>query len=192
MPEAPAAASATPHGELAAVIQAIHAAPPRLVYLFAGAGSLALHWLHAVAGSSRTVLEARDCYAPRSLAEIAGPSGAPAVSEATAVAMATWALARGAALAEGDWPPLGVACTAAIATDRARRGAERAFVAVSSGGGVTIHQLTMLKGSRDRAGQEALVSRLVIRAVAAACGVDPVELALSEGDALVEGPSALR
>jgi hypothetical protein len=181
-----AAAPATPEGELAAVIQLIHGAPPRLVYAFAGAGSLALHWLHAVAGSSRTLLEARDCYAPRSLAEIAGLDGAPFVSEAAAQGMAAWAAARAAALAEGDWPLIGVACTAAIATNRARRGAEQAFVAVRTGAAAKTSHLTMLKGARDRAGQEALVSRLVIRAIAAACAVGPVELALGEGDGLVE------
>jgi hypothetical protein len=186
MGESAATAPATPEGELAAAIGAIHAAPQRLVYVFAGAGSLALHWLHAVAGSSRTVLEARDCYAPRSLAEVAGASRAPAVSEDTARAMGEWAAARAAALAEGDWPLLGVACTAAVATDRARRGAERALIAVRSGGGVAICHLTMLKGARDRSAQEALVSRLVIRAIAAACGAGPVELDLAAGDALVE------
>jgi hypothetical protein len=184
MPEAQP--PATPDGELAAVIQAIHAAPHRLVYAFAGAGSLALHWLHAVAGSSRTVLEARDCYAPRSLAEIIGGGGAAFVSAAAARAMAAWAAARATALAEGDWPLLGVACTAAIATDRARRGAEQAFVAVSAGGLVTLRHLTLVKGARNRAGQEELVSQLVIRAIAAACGVAPLAPLLGEGDTLVE------
>jgi hypothetical protein len=187
MADLPDATPATPEGELAAVIQAIHAAPPRLVYCFAGAGSLALHWLHAVAGSSRTVLEARDCYAPRSLAEVAGAPLPQAVGAATARQMADWAMARAAALAEGGWPLLGVACTAAIATNRERRGADRAVVAVRSAGGVVIAQLTMLKGSRGRAAQEALASRLVIRTIAAACGAGPVELALADGDELAEG-----
>ena len=45
-------------------------------------------------------------------------------------------------------------------------------------------ELELVEGDlRDR----ELVSRLVIRAVAAACGAGPVELALAEGDTLVEG-----
>jgi hypothetical protein len=111
-------------------VRAIHAAPPRLVYVFAGAGSLALYWLHATAGSSRTVLEALDCYAPRALAEAAGGAPAHAVSVATAGALATRALTRAAVLSESAAPLLGVACTAAIATERARRGADRACVSV--------------------------------------------------------------
>lgn len=172
--------------DLAAAIAAIHEAPPRLVYAFAGAGSLALHWLHAVAGSSRTVLEGRDCYAPRSLAELTGGTATKAVSPAASRAMARWAAARAAALAEGEWPLLGVACTAAIATNRARRGADAAVVAVQLGDVARAYDLSLAKGDRDRAGQEALVSRLVILAVARACGVPEPRLALLPGETLAE------
>lgn len=163
-------------------VEAIHGAPQRLVYTFAGAGSLALHWLHAVSGSSRTVLEALDSYAPRSLAGVVGTTAASAVSAETAGAMAAWAIARAGDLAEGDWPLLGVACTAAIATDRARRGADRAFVAVHGLIGETCYALTLREADaydgRDRAGQEELISRLVLSAIAEACGLEPLPLAL--------------
>lgn len=192
------------------VVRAIHAAPPRLVYVFAGAGSLALYWLHATAGSSRTVLEALDCYAPRALAEAAGGAPAQAVSVTTAGALARRALARAALLSECAAPLLGVACTAAIATDRARRGADRACVAVcgpltlrslppgaqgdsvrsgddghapgSVGVAMTSYTLSLraagASGGRDRDAQEELVSRLVLYAIAQACGLERPELAL--------------
>ncbi|HMQ33372.1 MAG TPA: hypothetical protein PKD53_21750 [Chloroflexaceae bacterium] len=156
--------------DIARAVAAIHAAPPRLVYVFAGAGGLALYWLHAVAGSSRTLLEARDCYAPRSLAEVAGGAPAQAAGAATAHAMAVWAHARAAELAEGPWPLLGVSCTAAIATDRERRGADRAYVAVWDGRAPAAYALSLLK-TTPRLAQEDLVSRLVIDAVARACEV---------------------
>lgn len=154
--------------DIGRAVAAIHAAPPRLVYAFAGAGALALHWLHAVAGSSRTVLEARDCYAPRALAELLGGAPVQAVSAATALAMAGWAARRAAALAEGDWPLLGVACTAAIATDRVRRGADRASIAVVGAAAPIVYELSLLKGA-PRAAQEELVSRLIVEAIARAC-----------------------
>lgn len=167
-------------------VQAIHAAPPRLVYVFAGAGALALHWLHAVAGSSRTVLEARDCYAPRSLAEVVGDGRPQAVSRAVAAEMASWAFRRAALLALDDAPRLGVGCTAAIATDRARRGLDRAFVAVSHGLAPRVYELGLSKAGRSRAEQELLVSRLVIRAVALACGAPAPALALLADERLGE------
>lgn len=158
----------TPPDDIALAVAAIHAAPPRLVYVFAGAGALALHWLHAVAGSSRTVLEARDCYALASLAEVLGGPPAQAVSAATAREIATWAARRAAALANGNWPLLGVACTAAIATDRQRRGADRAYVAVWSQDAPSWYELELPQAA-GRAAQEELVSRLVIQAIARAC-----------------------
>lgn len=172
--------------EIARAAQAIHDAPPRLVYVFAGAGSLALHWLHSVAGSSRTVLEARDCYAPLSLAELVQGALYQAVSPAVAAAMAAWAAERAARLAEGDWPLLGVACTAAIATDRARRGEDRACVAVHAGGHPRMYQLLMAKGVRGRHDEELLVSRLVILALARACGAPEPRLKLLAGEKLEE------
>jgi hypothetical protein len=156
--------------ELRSMIEAIHAAPPRLVLAFAGAGSLALWQLHRVAGSSRTLLEAIDCYAPRSLAALIGAPPAEAVSAATALAMAEAAYARAASLADGGWPLLGVGCTAAVATDRERRGADRCALAVRSAGGAQAQSLVMSRG-RGREGQEALVARLIIGALARACGV---------------------
>lgn len=169
---------------LDALIRAIHDAPPRLVYAFTGAGSLALHQLHAVAGSSRTVLEAVDCYAPRSLAALVGGSPAQAVSTATAEALAAWAWQRAAVLAEGPWPLLGVGCTAAIATDRVRRGADRAVVAVRSATARWHYDLQLARGQRARADEEALVSRLVILAIAAACGLAAVTLELGPDETL--------
>lgn len=157
--------------EIAATIARIHAAPPRLVLAFAGAGSLGLAWLHAVPGSSRTILEAVDCYAPRSLASLLGAAPAQAVSPETAAAMAAWAYARAAALAEGDWPLLGVGLTAAISTDRERRGANRCLIAVWSAAGPRPYELLLEKGARTRAEEEALCSGLLIRAIAEGCAV---------------------
>jgi nicotinamide mononucleotide (NMN) deamidase PncC len=151
-----------------AQITHIHAAPERLVLAFAGAGSLGLAWLHAVAGSSRTILEAVDCYAPRALAEIVGAPVQQAVSAGTAHAMAAWALRRAHILADGDWPLLGVGLTAAIQTDRVRRGADRGFIAIHSAHAQQLHPIS-LEESGDRQAQEIAISTALIRAIAAAC-----------------------
>lgn len=154
--------------DIAASVAAINDAPPRLVYVFAGAGAQALAWLHALGGSSRTILEARDPYAPAALAELLGEPPAQAVGAATASAMAAWAQRRAAELARGAWPTLGVACTAAIATDRVRNGADRACIAVAGLGPPIVYELCLLKRV-ERHAQEELVSRLVIDAIARAC-----------------------
>lgn len=163
---------------IAQVVENIHAAPPRLVLEFAGAGSAALFWLHAVAGSSRTVLEAADRYAPASLADLLDETPEQFVSRATAEKMASRAFERSLLLADDTTPLLGVACTATIATDRAKRGDHRCHVAVRDPASVSAYTLTLTKGERDRLGEEALVSLLILHAIAVACGVEPPALPL--------------
>jgi hypothetical protein len=85
-------------------ITAIHAAPPMVVIEFAGAGAQALAWLHNVAGSSRTVLEATDRYAARSLVNLIGFEPDQFTSPQVARAMATKAYIRARQLARPDTP----------------------------------------------------------------------------------------
>lgn len=164
-------------------IKQIHASAHKLVLEFAGAGSLALFQLHSVAGSSRTILEATDRYASTSLAELLGHVPEQFVSRETATAMAWQAYRRAMRLAEPGTLCLGVACTAAIATDRVRRGEDRCWIAVRDSAGVSSYGLVMLKGARDRLGEEQLVSQLLLRAIATACGIAAVvPLATLEGE----------
>jgi hypothetical protein len=88
-------------------------------------------------------------------------------------------------LREGEPPVVGLACTATIATDRPKRGAHRCYVAAWDDSGTASYNLRLAKGHRDRAGEEELVSRLLIHALAEACGVEPGLLpGLSDADDL--------
>lgn len=169
--------------DLQQVIKQIHAAPHRLVLEFAGAGSLALWWLHSVAGSSRTILEATDRYAAPSLVDLLGETPATFVSSETALAMARCAYQRAIYLSGNTPPVLGVACTATIATDRMKRGDHRCVIATHNTAGTAVYQLTLHKGLRDRLGEETLVSQLLIRAIARAFDLEwdiPLDLITGE------------
>jgi hypothetical protein len=179
--------------EIQHIVVQIHAAPQRLVLSFAGAGSLALWWLHQVGGSSRTVLEATDHYCAGSLRDLLGATPDKAVSAETARAMAARAYARALHLSADNAeqqqqavPVLGVACTAAIASDYERRGAHQAIVAVQLAGGCRVTTLTLQKGRRDRLGEEALICRMLLHAIARACNLAPPPLGLSAADRLQE------
>jgi nicotinamide mononucleotide (NMN) deamidase PncC len=161
----------------------IHAAPPMLVLEYAGAGSLALYWLHSVGGSSRTILEATDRYSAASLADLLGAVPEQFVAEETARAMAARAYRRAMRLADGAVPCLGVACTATIATDRAKRGEHRVWVAVQDSRACRAYGLTLEKGARDRHGEETVVSQVLLRALLRACGIvadSPLDLLADE------------
>src|SRR3954471_20874030 len=153
------------------IIKQIHNSAHKLVFEFTGAGSLALFQLHSVAGSSRTILEATDRYASTALVDLLGHIPDQFVSKETAVAMAAQAYRRALRLAEPGTACLGVACTAAIATDRARHGEDRCWIAVRDSEGANSYGLVMTKGARERLGEEQLVSQLLLRAIAAACDI---------------------
>ena len=179
------------------LVRALHATPQQAVIEVAGAGTLAVSWLHTVGGSSRTVLEATDRYCHASLAALLGAVPEPAVSVAVAAAMADAARRRARLLAGPGVPVVGAACTAALATDRPRRGADHAFVAVVGALGTAVSELAFPGAPVDAAGaaspagaarsaergsqsgraaarqqQEVAVSTLLVAELAAACGVD--------------------
>jgi hypothetical protein len=163
-------------------IKAIHAARPMVVIEFAGAGAQALAWLHSVAGSSRTVLEATDRYAAPSLINLIGFEPDQFTSPLVARAMATKAYIRARQLAPLDTPVAGIGSTATIATDRAKRGDHRCCVAVCDAQGVTSYALTLSKGLRTRQQEESLVSLLILRAIAEVCRVGGLPTPTLMGD----------
>lgn len=168
-------------------IEAIHATPQRVVIEFAGAGSLALAWLHSVGGSSRTVLEATDRYAAPALIEAAGFEPDQFTSVRVARALATFAHIRAVQLTSPGAPVAGIGCTATIATDRTKRGDHRCCLAISEAGGVITYTLTFRKGHRTRQEEEQVVSLLILKAVAQVCGVAGIPApVLARGETLVE------
>ena len=170
---------------LARAVDAIHASRRRAVFEFAGAGAVALAWLHGRAGSSRTVLEASDRYAPAALAEAVGFTPARHASPEVAEALASAALVRACAL-EGPGEGLcGLGWTAAVATGRRRRGTHRCHLALCDASGVSSWDLHLDKGGRTREEEESLVGRLAVKALGeglAEC--EGLALPLGEGDRL--------
>ncbi len=155
-----------------ALVAAMHAAPCMAVFAVAGAGTQAIAWLLSVAGASRSVLELGVPYSAPALAELVGYAPEQAVSRQTALDMARAAYRRALRLRDNDAPVAGVACTATIATDRPKRGEHRCHVAYWTGSGSAVFSLHFEKGLRDRTGEDAVASRLVLNAFAEAAGVD--------------------
>ncbi len=158
---------------IAEAVARIHGAPEQAVVAVAGAGNYALAWLLGVGGASRTILETRVPYGYRAMTDfLGGYAPEQTVSRDTARRMARSAWRRGMSLRETDAPIVGLGCTATIATDRAKRGDHRVFIATWDGAAVTTDAVTLEKGLRERAGEEDVVSRLVIAALARACGLE--------------------
>ena len=153
-------------------IIAIHHAARPTVIEYAGAGSQALWWLHSVAGSSRTILEATDRYSRNSMVDLLGQQPAQFVSQATAVAMAHAGYRRAMDLSNNA-AVVALACTATIATDRVKFGNHGCWVTTRDQHHIISYGLTLSKGVRDRSGEEAVISTLLVQALAYAMGVIP-------------------
>ena len=143
---------------------------------FAGAGAQALAWLHAVGGSSRTILEATDRYAAAALSEAIGFSPAQYTSPGVARTLAATAYLRARRLAAPEDRVAGIGCTATIATNRTKRGDHRCYIAICEARGITGYGLSLIKGARSRQAEEDLVSLLMIKALADAWGVEEAPL----------------
>ena len=154
------------------VIVKLHATPHKSVLAVAGAGSGAMSWLLGVSGASRTLLETLVPYGRLSMIDLVGAEPSVYVSPQNARDMARACYRRGLTLLEDDSPVVGVACTATIATDYAKRGDHRACIATWDESGVTSYNLKLDKGKRDRIGEEEVVSRLLVQAMAQAFGVE--------------------
>ena len=154
------------------VIVKLHGTPHKSVLVVAGAGSGAMSWLLGVSGASRTLLETLVPYGRLSMIDLVGEEPSQYVSPQNARDMARACYRRGLKLVEDDSPVVGVACTATIATDYTKRGDHRACIATWDESGVTSYNLKLDKGKRDRIGEEEVVSRLLIQAMAQAFGVE--------------------
>ena len=174
--------------EVTGLVTAIHDSGTRICLVVTGAGTRALAWLFGVPGASRTMLDAQVPYSVAALDDYAGGAAEQHVSADEAALMASAALTRATALAErSGLPPgtllAGVACTATIATDRLKRGDHRCHVAWRGADGGRGYSLVLTKGGRSRDTEEDVVSRLILNAVAEACGVDRrLDLPLMSGE----------
>lgn len=174
------------------LVRRVHATAHRACIVVTGAGTQAIAWLFAEPGTSRTVLDAQVPYARAALDEYVGKQADQHVSAEEAVKMAHAALRRAQKLAAATGldptPPLiGIGCTAAIATDRVRRGDDRVHVAWAGGGRQKTYSLVFIKGERDRKAEERVGSVLVLNALAEACGITGrLHVDLLHGEVVVE------
>ena len=159
--------------QVRAQVERLHATPLMAVVAVAGGGFQAIAWLLGVAGASRTVIEAIVPYSEGALRELLGHAPAKIVSPETARRMAEAAYRQALKHGPTDRPVVGVGCTAAIRTDREKRGDHGCFVAAWSERGITTYEVTLSKGLRDRAAEEDIVSRLVLRALVEAGDMEP-------------------
>ncbi|HEV2098419.1 MAG TPA: hypothetical protein VGR45_05780, partial [Stellaceae bacterium] len=158
------------------LISALHASGRKAALAITGGGSGAIGELLRIPGGSRLLIEAQIPYDERALATFLGFAPAQASSADTAIAMSRTALARAAKLAssieaEAGVDLVGLGATAALVSDRPRRGEHRFHIAFANAAGIAHCTCVLAKGRRDRAAEEDLVSHAIVLWLARACGV---------------------
>ncbi|MCX7384340.1 MAG: hypothetical protein NT133_23630 [Alphaproteobacteria bacterium] len=157
----------------------MHASGRKAALAITGGGSGAIGELLRIPGGSRLLVEAQVPYDEQALAAFLGYHPDQACSADTAIAMARAAYARAAALLPAGSDIVGLGATAALVSDRPRRGEHRVHIAAASAAGVTHCTATLAKGRRDRAAEEELTARIILLWLAQACAVEapsPAEL----------------
>jgi hypothetical protein len=153
------------------LIPALHASGRKAALAITGGGSGAVGELLRVPGGSRLLIEAQVPYDALALATFLGFAPAQACSSDTAIAMARSARARAARLVPAGGDLVGLGATAALVSDRPRRGEHRFHIAFANSAGIAHCTGVLAKGRRDRAAEEDLVSRAIILWLSQACGV---------------------
>jgi hypothetical protein len=153
------------------LISTLHASGRKAALAITGGGSGAIGELLRVPGGSRLLIEAQVPYDALALATFLGFAPEQACSADTAIAMARSVRARAARLVPADTDLVGLGATAALVSDRPRKGEHRFHIACANSAGIAHCTCVMAKGRRDRAAEEDLVSRAIVLWLAHACGI---------------------
>ncbi len=153
------------------LISALHASGRKAALAITGGGSGAISELLRVPGASRLLIEAQVPYDALALAAFLGFAPEQASSADTAIAMARNVRARAARFMPAGTDPVGLGATAALVSDRPRRGEHRFHIAFADSARTAHCTGVLAKGRRDRAAEEDLVSRAIVLWLAHACGV---------------------
>jgi nicotinic acid mononucleotide adenylyltransferase len=153
------------------LISMVHASGRKAALAITGGGSGAIGELLRVPGGSRLLIEAQVPYDALALAAFLGFAPEQACSADTAIAMARSSRARAARLVPRDTDLVGLGATAALVSDRPRKGEHRFHIAYANANGGAHCTAVLAKGRRDRAAEEDLVSRAIVLWLARACGI---------------------
>ncbi len=160
-----------PDATSAQLISALHASGRKAALAITGGGSGAIGALLRIPGGSRLLVDAQVPYGEEALAAFIGAAPAQACSADTAIAMALSARVRATGLVPADAEMVGLGATAALASDRPRKGEHRFHIACASAAGVAHCTAVLAKGRRDRGSEEDLVAHAILLWLARACGI---------------------
>ena len=168
-----------------ALVALIHKTEGGVVLGITGGGISIITDLLLVPGASRTVLEIVVPYAEKALHERLGNTREGAVSVETARNMASYCYRRATEL-RPYLPVFGIACTAALVSNRTRRGADRACLGVATPRRIDTWEIAVKKHQnqtvqQNRITQDRSVADHLLQAIGQALGIEPKRYLKDEG-----------
>lgn len=161
-------------GGLDGLVHCIHASRTAAALALTGGGTGAIPLLLRRPGGSRTVLDVAVPYGPKAVAGYLGETPAQACSAETAQLLARRAFQRAVELRpDASIPVVGLGATAALATDRVRRGEDRLHAATFDGARTLALEWRFEAPHTNRQVQETAAERAIVSLLAGAVGVAP-------------------
>ena len=165
----------------------IHHTEGGIVLGITGGGISTITDLLLVPGASRTVLEIVVPYAEKALRELLGQDRDGAVSVGTARNMASYCYRRATELrSHPRLPVFGIACTAALVSDRVRRGVDRACLGVATAKHLDAWEIAVKTPenptvAQNRVAQDRSVSDHLLQAIGRTLGIESRQYLKDEG-----------
>lgn len=184
--------SASADAAVEAAVAAIRSSRAMVALAITGGGSGVIPRLLTRPGASRTVLEAQVPYGRRALTELLGAAPASRCSAETSRELAQAVYQRALRLRETSHTPvLGLGATAALVTDRERKGSHRIHVAVVDGFQCWEATVRLRKDARTRAAEEAIAEGAILHILAEAMVGGGIDIELHSDECLRTGATAL-
>ncbi len=130
-----------------------------------------IDYLFSTPGSSNTILEILIPYSKNSLSNFISDKLNSHVSYKEAISMADQSYMRSIKLSKNN-KTFGLSCTAAISTNRKRKGGDRAFIAWKSEFSNGYTSIFFEKAIRKRHEEDIIISKIILNTISKLIGID--------------------
>ena len=168
------------------LVNKIHSSSFQGCFSITGGGMKIIDYLFQTPGSSKTILEILIPYSKNSLSGFLTNNLDSHVSNIEALDMAEKSYLRSKALSNNP-DIFGLSCTAAISTNRLRKGDDRAFIAWNSEFSKGYTSIFFKKNIRKRQEEDIIISKIILNTISKIIGINEyLKINLYESEKLEE------
>tara|TARA_Y100001936_G_scaffold229029_1_gene250763 strand:+ start:14733 stop:15263 length:531 start_codon:yes stop_codon:yes gene_type:complete len=153
------------------LVNKIHSSSFQGCFSITGGGMKIIDYLFQTPGSSKTILEILIPYSKNSLSDFLSNNLDSHVSHIEAIDMAEKSYLRSRALSNNS-DIFGLSCTAAISTNRLRKGDDRAFIAWNSKLSNGYKSVLLEKSRRKRVEEDIIISKIILNTISKIIGIN--------------------